>query len=179
MLSKVLSERWARRLTYGLMSVFVTFHAVALIVGPAPRDNLIATTLRPVVDPYLDLLYLNVGWGFFAPVGMTSEFRYSVVDADGKKHTFMPTRGLAWYYPGSLWVKDRFRTIAQFSERYGPGFIAEACRAHADLRPKEVILFELMQEKLLTPEDYKAGKAALDPEFSTTLTLMTEPCPKP
>jgi len=179
MLSSILPERWRGRIVYGLMSAFVAWHALALIVGPAPQGSVIARAVRPYVEPYLNLIYLNVGWGFFAPVGMTSEFRYVVVDEAGKKHTFMPTRGLHWYHPSKLWIKDRYRTISQFSEHYGDALMANYCRKHASLKPVEIILLDVIQEKLLRPKDHLAGKTSFDPEFATTHTLRSKKCSKP
>jgi hypothetical protein len=178
MFSSIVPERWRGPILYGLMSAFVAWHATCLIVGPAPRESSIAQALRPLVDPYLDLIYLNVEWGFFAPLGMTSEFRYIVVDGTGKEHTFRPTKGLAWYHPSKLWIKDRYRTIAQYSDIYGDRLIADYCRMHANLRPVEIKLIELSQVKEFRPKDHLAGKTELDPEFATTETLRTGKCSK-
>lgn len=178
MISSILPARWRGPIVYGLMSAFVAWHATSLIVGPAPQESTIARVVKPLVDDYLDLIFLNVEWGFFAPLGMTSEFRYIVVDGVGKRHTFRPTWGLAWYHPSKLWIKDRYRTIAQHVDVYGDRVIAEYCRKHAALKPVEIILIELTQEKEFLPKDHLAGKTALDPEFGTTQTLRTGKCPK-
>lgn len=179
MLKSIIFERWRGPILYVLMSVFVAWHSVCLIVGPAPQGSALAQALRPLIDPYLDLLSLNVKWGFFAPVGMTTEFRYIVIDGAGSVHTFRPTSGLAWYHPSKLWTIDRYRTIAQRPGVYGHRLIAEYCRKHARLKPVEIKLLQVAQEKDFLPVHHLAGQNPLDPEFATTETLRTEKCPRP
>ena len=178
MLRIPIAEPWRSRLLYGAMSAFVTWHTMALIVGPAPRESDIAKALRPLTNPYLDLLYLNVGWGFFAPVGMTAEFRYTVVDAEGKSRVFSPTRGLHFAHPHTLWLKDRYRTVSQHVDAYGRAAAAEFCRKHAALKPVEIALYEIEQEKEFTPKDHLAGKTPLDAEFATKIKLADYKCTK-
>jgi hypothetical protein len=178
MFTSIVPERWRGPIIYVLMSLFVAWHAICLIVGPAPQGSAIAQALRPLIDPYLNLLSLNVKWGFFAPIGSTDEFRYIVVDSTGKAHTFRPTAGLAWYHPGKLWTIDRYRTIAQRPGAYSDRLIGEYCRKHAGLKPVEIKLLQVTQEKDFLPSHYLAGKDPLGPEFATTETLGTKKCPK-
>ena len=72
MLTSIVPERWRGPIVYVLMSVFVTWHAICLIVGPAPQTSVIGQALRPLVTSYLGLISLNVKWGFFAPIGSVS-----------------------------------------------------------------------------------------------------------
>jgi hypothetical protein len=167
-----------QRIVYAFMSIFVTLHSLALIVGPAPRESEIAEFLNPALNAYLSTIYLNVGWGFFAPVGMTRELFYTVEDKDGKMHVFGATRGLPWYSAKALWVRDRFLAVGEDPKLYGPAPAAEFCRKHAKLNPVRIILFEKIQEKHFAPADHKAGKNPLDPEFAKQVTLGTFPCPK-
>ncbi len=164
---------------YVLMSVFVAWHSLCLIVGPAPQGSMIAQALRPLVNPYLGFISLNVKWGFFAPVGDATEFRYLVIDNVGKAHTFRPTSGLAWYHPGNLWTIDRYRAIVQRPDVYGDRLIAEYCRKRIALKPVKIKLLQVVQEKAFLPWDHFAGKNPLDPEFATTETLRTKKCSRP
>lgn len=179
MLTSIVPERWRGPIVYVLMSVFVTWHAICLIVGPAPQTSVIGQALRPLVTSYLGLISLNVKWGFFAPIGSSTEFRYLVVDSAGKVHTFRPTSGLAWYHPSQLWTFDRYRTIRQHPDVFGDHLIAEYCRKHATLKPVEIKLLQVVQEEDLLPSDHLAGKHPLDPEFAITDTLRTKKCSKP
>lgn len=179
MFTSVVPHRWRGPIVYVLMSVFVTWHAICLIVGPAPQTSVIAQALRPLVSSYLNLISLNVKWGFFAPIGGATEFRYLVVDSAGKVHTFWPTLGLAWYHPGKLWTIDRYRTIMQRPDVYGDHLIAGYCRKHATLKPVEIKLQQVVQVEDLLPSDHLAGKHPLDFEFAATETLRTKKCSKP
>ena len=179
MLSAIISERWRGRIVYTLMSVFVAWHALCLIVGPAPQSSLIADKLRPLVGTYLALFSLDVKWGFFAPIGGASEFRYEVIDSAGKTHTFRPTSGYAWYHPSKLSVDDRFRAVIETPDIYGDHLIASYCRKHSALAPVEIRLLEVAQNTDLLAYDHVNGKHPLDPELSTTETLWTRTCPTP
>ena len=179
MFASVVPKRWRGPIVYVLMSVFVTWHSICLIVGPAPQTSAIAQALRPLVSSYLDLISLNVKWGFFAPIGGASEFRYLVLDNTGKVHTFWPTSGLAWYHPSELWIIDRYRTIVQSPDIYGDHLIAGYCRKHIALNPVEIKLQEVSQVEDLLPADHLAGKNPLDREFAATETLRTKKCSKP
>ncbi len=178
MFTSVVPHRWRGPIVYVLMSVFVTWHAICLIVGPAPQTSVIAQALRPLVNSYLGLISLNVKWGFFAPIGGASEFRYLVVDSTGIVHTFWPTAGLAWYHPSELWVIDRYRTVVQRPDIYGDHLIAEYCRKHSTLKPVEIKLQEVVQVEDLLPSDHLAGKHPLDREFAASKTLRTKKCSK-
>lgn len=179
MFTSIVFQHWRGRIIYVLMSLFVAWHSTCLIVGPAPQESRIAQAMRPLVDPYLNLISLNVKWGFFAPIGGAKEFRYLIVDSAGKEHTFRPTSGLAWYHPSKLWTIDRYRMIMQRPDIYGDHLIAEYCRKHTALMPVEIRLLEVLQQKDLLPTDHLAGKYPLDPEFATTETLRTKKCSKP
>lgn len=177
MVSSIIPEHWRGPIVYALMSVFVTWHALCLIVAPAPTGSAIAKSLRPWVGQYLGVIDLNVGWGFFAPVGMTAEIRYVVIDDSGKKHTFMPTRGLPWYHPSKLWIRDRYRSISSNPEKFGDALIQDFCTKHAALNPTAIELIRVEQTKDFLPQHQLAGKNALDPEFATTTTLRAGSCP--
>lgn len=166
------------RLIYFAMSAFVVWHAFAITVGPAPRQSEIAQAVSPLVDPYLNLIYLNVGWGFFAPVGFTQEIRYRIETADGKTQTIGPTRNLPFYTPSTLWIKDRLRGVAQTMKTNAAPVIAELCRQYADMKPVKITMVEVAQNKFLTPQDHLAGKTPLSKEFSEEFVLGAGECPK-
>ena len=177
-----ISERSSlrERILYGLMSAFVAWHSLAIIVGPAPPSSEIAQFLRPAVVPYLRLIYLNVGWGFFAPVGMTFEMHYKIEDANGKEHVVYPTRGMTDFHPGTLWIKDHLRGVGQRLEKDGakPAIIADICKQYAALKPVKITIAQVYQEKYFTPADHRAGKNPLSKEFASEEVLGTGACPK-
>ena len=166
------------RLIYFAMSAFVVWHAFAITVGPAPRQSEIAQAVSPLVNPYLNLIYLNVGWGFFAPVGFTREIRYRIETADGKTQTILPTRDLPFYSPSTLWIKDRLRGVAQTMKTNAAAVIADLCSKYAHLKPVKLSMVEVAQQRFLTPEDHRAGKTPLGKEFADETVLGAGGCPK-
>jgi len=168
------------RIIYGLMSAFVIWHSIAITVGPAPRESDIAKAISPLVDPYLNMIYLNVGWGFFAPVGFTSQVRFIIETTDGKKQTIAPTTNLPFYAPSTLWIKDRLRGLAltMQDEANAARVIADLCREYVQLKPVRISMIEVTQEKYLTPADHLAGKHPLGKGFSKQRTLGAGACPQ-
>ena len=174
-----ISKQWRERLTYAAMSAFVSWHTLAIIIGPAPPSP-ITQSLRPLFDPYLGLLYLDNDWGFFSPVVMSSQFRYTIEDGTGKRHAFTPTEGLSWYHPNSLWTRDKYSSAytsdKKFSEFYGNSIAVSICRDHAALNPTVITLLMVVQTTEFWPSDHLAGKHPLDPEFARTHVLKNHQC---
>jgi hypothetical protein len=168
------------RIIYGLMSAFVAWHTLAIMVGPAPRDSDMARALRPLIDPYLNLIYLNVDWGFFAPVGMTFEIHYKIENAAGKTHNVYPTRGMTDFHPSTLWTKDHLRGVAEGLKNEGAKqrIIAGICTRYVAMKPVKITIVETKEEKYFAPTDYLAGKKVLDKEFASVEILGAGVCPK-
>jgi len=83
--------RWKRRL-YMIMSFFVCWQTLAIIVPPMPQGSRLVQSLRSVLQPYITIFRLDNSWSFFAPgVGRGGEFRYVVEGSDGRRHVFHPT----------------------------------------------------------------------------------------
>lgn len=177
MSDRLISKQWRQRLLYTVMSLFLAWHTVAMLVGPAPEGSVIVQSLRGIYGPYVTLFRLDNKWGFFAPsVGKWSEFRYVVEDAAGKRHTFAPARQLRWYLPTYIWLKDRYETIMESPDVHGDELAAKLCRRHADLKPVSITLLEA-QEKEFLPAHHLAGKHPLSDEFVTVSVLRMTPCP--
>ena len=92
-------NRWRHRLTYLVMSAFVAWHTLAMVIAPAPDSSVSVRTLRAALQPYLTLFRLDNPWNFFAPTIGGSQLRYSVEDAAGARHAFKPTEQLNWFHP--------------------------------------------------------------------------------
>jgi hypothetical protein len=83
---------WRQRLTYLVMSAFVAWHTLAMVIAPAPASSVLVGTMRAALQPYLTLFGLDNRWDFFAPtIGSGSELHYSVEDAAGARHSFTPS----------------------------------------------------------------------------------------
>ena len=80
---------WSRR-TRWIVSVLLLWHLSAIVVGPAavdPSSGLMSSVFE-VYRPYLDGLYLNHGYHFFAPEpGPSHLIRYELAFADGSQKT--------------------------------------------------------------------------------------------
>ena len=173
----MIAKRWRERLTYAAMSVMVAWHAAATVIAPAPANSVIAVTLRPIFEPYLSLFRLDNPWDFFAPtVEYGSELRYVIDDANGTRHTFVPTQDLSWYHPGYFWFRSWYYGIMDDPDVYAESAAAWFCRQHAALRPV-LITFAEYQQKDFAPEDHLSGKRPMDPEFATAKVLKRVPCP--
>ncbi len=170
------SKRWWGLLTYTVMSVFVGWHTLAMVVGPAPDSDSMRWFFPPF-KPYLTLFHLNSAWGFFAPnVHRGSVLRYTFEDATGKRHVFEPTMTLNRFDPFYARIKRQYRALMVHPQIYGDSAAAVLCRQHASLHPA-AISFVVIEQKVLWPKDYKNGKRPLDAEFVTVTPLKRVQCP--
>ncbi len=166
-----------QRLTYLIMSLFVTWQTLVMIVAPAP-DSYLSDAIRKVLQPYMSLLRLDSQWDFFAPnVGEGSRLRVIVEDKDGGQHTFNPAQQLSWFHPSYFWVRGWYYAIMDNPELYADAAIARFCKQHAALHPAAITLIE-MQEERFTREDELAGEDRTDPKFFTAKTIKHAQCPE-
>ena len=171
--------KWLReRLATMAMSVLVVWHTIAMVVATAP-DSALTRSALSLMQPYLTLFRLDTGWAFFAPnVSRGWQLRYTLEDAAGNKHTFIPEDSVNRYHPSAIWTLDRYKEIMDSPDLYGEAAAEEFCREHAALRPVSITLLGVDQNEF-SPEDRLDGKHPLDPEFIKVHTLRTIPCPNP
>ena len=174
----MISKQWRTRLAWIGMSAFVAWHTFAMVVAPAPESHS-TDAFRAIVQPYLTLFRLDNNWGFFAPdVPRGWQFRYTIEDANGAQHTFIPENDLNRFHPNSIWFKDRYKEVLRYPETFGETVGLELCRTHAALKPVSVTLLGVDQRDF-SPDDRLDGKDPLDDEFIETGTLRTVKCPSP
>ena len=169
---------WRQRLTYLVMSAFVAWHTLAMVIAPAPDSSVLVRTLRAAVQPYLTFFRLDNPWNFFAPTIGGAQLRYSVEDAAGARHTFTPTEQLNWFHPDFIWFRDWHFAIMENPELYADRAGALLCRKHASLRPVS-ITFVQYEQRRFTAADQLSGKHPMDPEFVTVNTVKNVQCPAP
>ena len=169
---------WRQRLTYLVMSAFVAWHTLAMVIAPAPESSVLVQTLRAALQPYLTLFRLDNPWNFFAPTIGGAQLRYSLEDADGAQHTFMPTKQLNWFHSDFIWFRDWHYAIMDNPELYADRAGALLCRKHASLRPVS-ITFVQYEQRSFTPADQLSGKHPMDPEFVSVNAVKTVQCPAP
>ena len=175
----MISNAWRERLTYAVMSAFVAWHTLALVVAPAPPSSVTAQGLRVLMQPYLSLLRLDNPWNFFAPPFGSlrmSQFRYVIEDKTGEKHNFMPESEFSGLSPSYFWFRGWYDEIIANPETYADIAAALYCRKHASLHPVSITLFEI-QEKDFTQTDFLAGQHRWDPAFVTEKTIKQVTCP--
>jgi hypothetical protein len=170
----MIPNAWRERLTYTVMSVFVAWHSLAIVIAPAPASAM-AKGLRAPVQAYLTLLRLDNLWNFFAPiVGTTPQLRYVIEDKAGEKLTFAPETEFRG--PSYIWFKAWHYAIMDHPEDYADIAAARYCRKHAALHPVSITLLEV-EEKDFTPADFLAGKQRWDPDFVTVSVIKFVTCP--
>ncbi len=175
------STPWRQRLTYVVMSLFVAWHTLAMIISPAPNGSEIVASLRFFFHPYLALFRLETPWNFFAPVGKHAQFRYVIEDAAGTKHSFTPTEEPARSLSGYVWWREfkyLYDGIMASPEFRGDGAGALLCQRHAALNPVSVALLEVDEQNYGTVDEL-LGKYPLDPPYAVVVPLRVVACPKP
>jgi hypothetical protein len=169
---------WRQRLIYLLMSAFVAWHTLAMVIAPAPESSVLVGMLRPALQPYLTLFRLDNPWNFFAPIIGGSQLHYTVEDAAGVRNSFTPTEQASWFHPAYLWLRDWHYGIIDHPELLVDRAGALLCRQHAALHPVS-ITFVAEEPREFTAADRLSGKFPTDPEFITMNTVKTVECPAP
>jgi hypothetical protein len=171
-------SRWRPRLIYLVMSAFVAWHTLAMVIAPAPRESVLVQTPRALLEPYLGFFRLDNPWNFFAPTIAGTELRYTVEDAAGNRAEFGSADQASWFHPEHLWLKDWNYSIIDNPELYAERAGELLCRKHASLHPVS-ITFVQREHGGFKPEDWLNGKRPLDPDFRTEKTVQTVQCPAP
>jgi hypothetical protein len=172
----MISNRWRQRLTFLMMSAFVTWHTLALVIAPAPDSSVLVQTPRALLQPYLTFFRLDNPWNFFAPTIGGAELRYIIEDAAGASTTFAPAEQTNWFQPEYLWLRDWQYAVMDDPELYAERAGALLCRKHASLRPVSITFVQRAPGDF-TPEDELNGKHPMDPEFVKITPVQTMQCP--
>ena len=173
----MISKPWRDRLGYLAMSFFVVWHAMAIVIGPAPEDSPPIESLRVLFRPYLTLFRLENTWAFFDRVSRSAQFRYVLGDAAGKDYTFVPIEEFKWFHPRYNWFERAYWYIMENPELHGDYFAGYFCRQHAALKPVSITLLAILEQDFW-PDDRLQGHEPLDPEFVTVSTLKWAACPQ-
>lgn len=174
----MIGNSWRQRLTYLVMSAFVAWHTLAMVIAPAPESSVSVRTLRAALQPYLTLLRLDNPWDFFAPTIGSGQLRYTIEDAAGTPHAFTPAERLSWFHPDFIWFRAWYLAIIDNPDTYANRAGALLCHQHAALHPVS-ITFLYDEQASFTAADQLSGKHPMDPEFVTVKTLKTVECPVP
>jgi hypothetical protein len=174
----MISQKLRERLLYLVMSVFVVWHTLAMVIAPAPESE-VTRLARLALQPYLTFFRIDNQWDFFAPsVGEGSRLRYDIQDKTGKLHVFLPADELRWYHPSFLWFRSWFYRVIDDPDNFADGAAAFFCRKHAALQPLAITFYEIQEERY-TREDYLAGKKRMDQGFFSIQMVRGMRCPDP
>jgi hypothetical protein len=157
-------------------SLFVMWHAFALVVAPFPPSYL-SGSVHAAIFPYLSVLYLDTDWNFFAPTPAPGRFvRYVVQARDGGSHAFRLTedRGPG---PSAMRLRKVYDGIHPDRPEHYESVGRFLCRRHAGLEPVTVT-FSVHRQIPITPEAYVAGRRPLDADLVEVETLPTVSCPR-
>lgn len=106
-----------------LASALIAFHLTAVFWGPlafACAGSPLTGSVFAVLRPYLDALYLNHGYSFFAPdVGPSRLVRYKIEFADGREPLVGVFPNLATQQPRLLYHRH-FMLSEAISNRFAP-----------------------------------------------------------
>lgn len=173
----MIAKQWRARLTYLIMSLFVTWHTIAIILAPFQhlQQSATAPSFQFLVQAYHTLLRLENTWSFFAPVSRSHQFRYVIEDVAGDKHAFAPVTEFKWFHPRYSWFERAYWGIMTKPELYSDYFADFFCRKHVALNPVSITLQEI-QEEDFQPEDHLNGRHPLDPDYVTENNLKQVAC---
>ena len=178
----VRSER-IRKEGLGLMSVFIVWHLIAiLVVGPS-HESKIRSSLYDPYKEYLWLLKLDGPWSFYAPnVAYGILFRYQTVSSTGETNTYPLTEAKKKYEHGyvrniNFYLYFFFNPEYTKKHGYDKSVARYLCSKHAGEDVKEIV-FRRNVQKRFTPEDYLAGKNPYGPPFLRHFDYGPYPCSK-
>ena len=185
-------ELWSRR-TRWIVSLLLIWHVTAVFVGPAAVDPTSGLMLNifSIYRPYLDALYLNHGYHFFAPEpGPSHLIRYEMTQQDGTTKTgYFPNRQDHWprlRYHRHFMLTEHLAQFAEegvppeylqsFSESYARHLLAE----HQGQQVKLILVRHLFP----TPQQVLDGATLTDQKlyFERNLgsfQVATEELPQP
>lgn len=153
-----------RPVPYVLASLFLVWHTLALVIGPAPGSDLMSR-IYPVFVPYLDGFNLNNQWGFFAPDPHAgSLLRYGLETTGGERRALHLTEDLSRGDAGFLRYSSLYLTLARQREPFLQAASNYLCRRHEAEQPLAIQFFAGHQLRL-GPEQYRAGARPLQDEY--------------
>jgi len=159
--SSLLKKKYWQVFLSILASIFIVWHAFAIIIGPAP-GSYVMSKVYPIFKPYLVALHLNNEWGFFAPdPAKGTLLRYSVTDSNGVEHVFKLTENLRRRDHTFLRYTSLYLTVGRNNEAFVLSAKDYLCRQHADLNPQQLQFF-MGHQLSITPDEIIEGHRALD-----------------
>ncbi len=153
----------AASIGYALVSLWLVYHLAGIVIAPwsvPPSSRLVQNSWR-YVGPYVQILFLNHGYHYFAPEpGNSTLIGYVVEMPDGRHETGrIPNRGI---WPRLLYHRHFMLTeFLAASDNYPPkihdellkSMARELCREHGAIR----VTLTKVTHKLPSMERIRAG----------------------
>lgn len=153
-----------RPVPYVLASLFLIWHTLALVIGPAPGSELMSK-IYPAFVPYLNGFNLNNQWGFFAPDPHAgSLLRYGLETRDGERQVFHLTENLGREDADFLRYTSLYLTLIRQPQSYMKAAAKYLCRRHRALKPLAIQFFAGHQLRI-GPEQFVAGSRPLQDDY--------------
>lgn len=153
----------ARTIGYALVSIWLLYHLAGIVIAPwsvPPSSRLVQSSWR-FFAPYVQILFLNHGYHYFAPEpGNSTLVGYVLEMPDGRQETGrIPNRGI---WPRLLYHRhfmlteflassDNYRPVVR--EELQKSMARELCREHGAIR----VTLTKVTHKLPTMERIRAG----------------------
>lgn len=172
---QIQKKTFKNRFLYLIASIFIVWHSLAIIIGPAPGSYLMSK-VYPIFKPYLIAFHINNEWGFFAPdPAKGSLLRYIIVDDKNQEHVFKLTENLRRNGHGFLRYTSLYLTIARNNENFVVSAANYLCAKHNDINSKQIQFF-MGHQQAITPDEFIAGHRPLDDKYMSVEYLPSLSC---
>jgi hypothetical protein len=182
----VTRPRWMRRIArplgFVLLNLWLVYHLAGIIIAPwsvPPTSRLVQNAWR-VVGPYVQVLYLNHGYHYFAPEpGVSTLVGYVLEMPDGRVETGrIPNRGIR---PRLLYHRHFMLTeMLGSGDALAPSVKSELVRSMARALCRQSgarrVTLSQVTHRLPSMEFIRAGGALDDPRSYTEEPLGTFSC---
>jgi len=177
----MLRSKRNRSVGLSLMSVFIIWHLIAmLVVGPSHQSNL-RSSLIGIYEEYLWFLKLDGPWSFYAPnVPYGILFRYETVSSTGEVKTYPLTEAKNKLDHGyvrniNFYLYFFFNSVDTKQRGYDKSVARYLCDKHAGTDVKEIVFRRYLQKRF-TPKDYLQGKDPYSRAFLRHTVHGPYPC---
>jgi len=156
----------------GILSAAILFHLCAILVAPAsipPSSELIRSSWR-YARPYLQVLYLNHGFHFFAPdPGAATIVRYVAERPDGTERTGqVPNKETMWprlLYHRHFMLTEQLAASDDMDPKVQPLVIRAMARALSHREAARAVSLTRLTHLLPDMEAVRSGMSLEDPRL--------------
>lgn len=170
---------WARRAGIFALNLWLCFHLTAIVVTPATvgPSSRSARQVWEVVGPYLQILYLNHGFHYFAPEpGGSSLLEYTLHYANGRKSSgTIPNTDIAprlLYHRHFMLTEVLGNSEPEMQQKLALSYARQLTRKHG----ASSVTLTLVRHELSMMARIRAGGELKDSDLYTREALGTFKC---